>query len=264
MRWVIGDIHGLLAPLRALLDQISRRDSAPRFLFVGDYVNRGPDSKGVIDLLLSLTDAHFVRGNHDDVFDFLLNGQCYCDHPLVSEPLPVFRWFAQHGLIHTLTSYGVALTEVEGLLENPSEPRMRSLLHAVPASHRRFMRELPAVIEQPDLFVVHGSYAPDQPDDNLARRIDADAALRYAALWGRFSDEVTLKKHWSRTGYFGHSPVQNYGKLARGALPIHSEKIVLLDTAAALIPSGRLSAINAENGALVQVDPRAQVVKEGG
>src|SRR5689334_9048663 len=106
MRWVVGDIHGMLRPLRALVDEIYRRDAAPRLLFVGDYVNRGPDSRGVIDLLLSLPDAGFVRGNHDDVFDLVLHGSCYDTHGSAPDAGSAFAWFVNHGLDNTLTSYG--------------------------------------------------------------------------------------------------------------------------------------------------------------
>ena len=68
MNWVIGDIHGMLRPLRALVDRVRRADPGAALLFVGDYINRGPDSKGVIDFLLALDGARFCRGNHDDIF----------------------------------------------------------------------------------------------------------------------------------------------------------------------------------------------------
>ena len=90
MRWVVGDIHGMLRPLRSLVGHVTAKDPAAQFLFVGDYVNRGPDSRGVIDLLLSLQDegrAKFVRGNHDDIFDMVLSGQTYAYHPDARSPL---------------------------------------------------------------------------------------------------------------------------------------------------------------------------------
>ena len=102
MRWVIGDVHGMRAALESLLGEISKRDRSPRFLFTGDYVNRGPDSRGVIDLLLSLSGAAFVRGNHDDILDIILHGEGYCDHPTGIDAVGAFRWFMQHGLGETL------------------------------------------------------------------------------------------------------------------------------------------------------------------
>jgi serine/threonine protein phosphatase 1 len=106
MRWVIGDIHGMSRPLRALLAELERRDPQAMFYFVGDFVNRGPDSRGVVDLLLSLpgSRARFCRGNHDDIFDLILNGKSYASG---ADPVPVFSWFMAHGLDRTLASYGI-------------------------------------------------------------------------------------------------------------------------------------------------------------
>jgi len=72
VRWIVGDIHGMALALKGLVDGVSKSDPAAEWIFVGDYVNRGPDSRGVIDFLLKLANARFCRGNHDDVFDVLL------------------------------------------------------------------------------------------------------------------------------------------------------------------------------------------------
>ena len=63
----IGDIHGCRTALETLVAFV---DPAPddRFIFLGDYINRGPDSRGVIDYLLKLAQRHhcvFLRGNHE-------------------------------------------------------------------------------------------------------------------------------------------------------------------------------------------------------
>src|SRR5262245_60879514 len=106
MRWVIGDVHGMRLALESLLKEVAKRDKSPKFIFTGDYVNRGPDSRGVINLLLSLDNAKFVRGNHDDIFDIILSGEGFCDHPTKIQPLAAFTWFMQHGLADTFVSYG--------------------------------------------------------------------------------------------------------------------------------------------------------------
>ena len=62
----------MLKPLEGLLKGIERADPDARLFFVGDYVNRGLESKGVIDLVLTLKNARFIRGNHDDIFDQVL------------------------------------------------------------------------------------------------------------------------------------------------------------------------------------------------
>ena len=113
MRWVIGDIHGMLRPLEALVAAISRRDPGAHLIFVGDYVNRGPDSRQVIDLLLTLPHATFLRGNHDDIFDLILHGDCYMCHKDAPDAVAGFAWFMEHGLDKTLVSYGADWAELE-------------------------------------------------------------------------------------------------------------------------------------------------------
>jgi hypothetical protein len=258
MHWVIGDIHGMLRPLEALLDAIRRDDPCPELFFVGDYVNRGPDSSRVLDLLLTLPDGRFVRGNHDDVFDLILHGKCYHPHPDARTPVAGFLWFVQHGLWNTLTSYGVDWLDVERVIRRPSEAALARLLEPVPPAHRTFIRTLPPVVEMDGFFVAHAWWDPNLPDDrpSVAARLLTDAHCRRQVLWGRYTEELTRPKRWRRTGYFGHTPVENYPASVRpdDNVPILGPKIVLLDTGAALSFGGRLSAVCADDGRVIQVD----------
>jgi serine/threonine protein phosphatase 1 len=99
----IGDIHGR----RDLLDQLlaniaaqpANKDDNNALVFLGDYIDRGPDSKGVVDRLLTLDmpgwDAIFLRGNHEQaILDFL------------RDP-PFYRAWKPYGAPETLLSYGV-------------------------------------------------------------------------------------------------------------------------------------------------------------
>lgn len=122
MRWIIGDIHGMLRPLEALVSAIHRADPQATLLFAGDFVNRGPDSRRVVDLLLSLENARFIRGNHDDVFDQILHGSSYCENGSRHDPLTAFRWFMQHGMRETFISYGVSPAEMDALGQHPTRP----------------------------------------------------------------------------------------------------------------------------------------------
>jgi serine/threonine protein phosphatase 1 len=263
MRWIIGDIHGMLRPLQALLGAISRRDPAAHFIFVGDYVNRGLDSRKVIDLLLTLPRATFLRGNHDDIFDLLLHGDCYICHPSARNPLGAFTWFMQHGLAETLMSYGAPWQELENALHEPGPERIAQFVKPVPQSHRRFIRSLKPLYESDDFFVAHGFWGPGEPDDapNLATQIDGDPTLRYRLLWGRFTDaQIHGPKHWHRTGYFGHTPVLNYPAGA-DLTPVVGPQVVLLDTASALTPAGMLSAVCVETGTVLQADRAGETIE---
>ena len=94
----IGDIHGCLDALNALLDAIQpTRDDT--IVTVGDYVDRGPDSKGVLERLLQLeqtTNLVPLMGNHEEMLIAVLERQM--------EP---YSWL-NHGGVETMDSYGFA------------------------------------------------------------------------------------------------------------------------------------------------------------
>jgi serine/threonine protein phosphatase 1 len=263
VNWIIGDIHGMLTPLEALLEAIPRFDDDPRLYFVGDYVNRGPESKGVIERLLTLENAAFVRGNHDDVFDELLGGECYAEQKGALTCTDVFQWFMQHGLGNTLASYGADMAELIALNRYPDEKRLKGILALVPERHRQFIRSLPAVIEQEEFFVAHGKWDPDEfSEPSLVAQLKTTMARR-KLLWGRYeTDEIPRLKAWKRTGYFGHTPVDSYAALHKGSpfLPIVANKIVLLDTASALRPEGRLTAFCHDIRSFIQAERDGRIV----
>ena len=70
-RWIIPDIHGCLKTLQTLLENQLRVTKHDSLYFLGDYIDRGPDGKGVIDYLMHLQhedyDVHFLKGNHEDM-----------------------------------------------------------------------------------------------------------------------------------------------------------------------------------------------------
>ena len=258
-------------PLVALVQHVTRNDPAAQWIFVGDYINRGPDSRGVIDFLLKLPNARFCRGNHDDVFDVILNGQSYVDQLTNNNRAAAFKWFMDHGLRDTLASYGATDAAMRAVLENPTPAGVDSLTTGVPKTHRQFIRNLLPVVEEPDLFVVHARWDPATPDEDPSPKtyLDVDRDLRKVATWGRFTPaEVDQPKTWRRKGFFGHTPVDFYG--ARGGfsaqgggklVPVIGEKMVLLDTAVALSPVGRLTAYCPDTSTYVQIDRKAQLVQ---
>jgi serine/threonine protein phosphatase 1 len=265
MRWVIGDIHGMVQPLATLLLNVRAEDPQARFYFVGDYVNRGRDSRSVIDLLIALGHegaARFGRGNHDDIFDLLLNGTSYAEAVAEADPIAAFNWFMQFGLGNTLKSYEIDPAEIRDLEERPSRAKLRSVLNAVPEEHRQFIRNLEPVIEEPDMLVAHALWEIHEPNDVPFVRdgLAGQAGRRHKLLWGRYGDsEVASAKAWTRPMFFGHTPVGNYAA-TRGSrmVPVVGPSIVLLDTAAAL--GGRLTAYCVETGRFLQADPSGRAV----
>src|SRR5438045_8931339 len=114
----------MIRPLEALVRATKSRDPDARFLFVGDYVNRGPDSKRVVDFLLAMDRAQFIRGNHDDIFDHVLNGACFEVHPDMVTRAESFLTFLQYGLDNGMATYG---TDLLGVRQGPPRPPITRL-----------------------------------------------------------------------------------------------------------------------------------------
>ena len=148
--YAIGDIHGALDCLDRLIGKIEKDAgglSDAQLIFLGDYVDRGPDSKGVIDRLIELKtnhpDAIFLKGNHEAVMlDFL------------SDPEEALEWL-EWGGDQTLRSYGVsgALTKAGGDLS-------AALNEALPKTHRDFLDSLDLTYAAGDYFFVHAGVRP--------------------------------------------------------------------------------------------------------
>ena len=70
-RWIIPDIHGCVSTLKVLLENMLRVTKNDALYFLGDYIDRGPSSKEVIDYLMQLQkeeyNVHFIKGNHEDM-----------------------------------------------------------------------------------------------------------------------------------------------------------------------------------------------------
>ena len=271
MRWILGDIHGMFGPLEAIVNAIGSRDADPRFIFVGDFVNRGPDSKRVIEFLLAMdpTRTRCVRGNHDDVLDLILNEHWYGGEREAFHPLAACNWFLGHGLYDTLASYGLSRATVDYHRERPEDSELLNVIrNAFPVAHKRFLYQLPVVVDDADLFVAHAFWPPEEANDgqHVGRRIGHgdDAELMHRIIWERFTTlQIREEKPWTRPAFFGHTPVSNYPESLRDGdanVPIRGPMITLLDTAIALGAGGRLTAVSAEDGRIIQVDRSGKCV----
>jgi serine/threonine protein phosphatase 1 len=261
MRWIIGDVHGMLRSLVGLIRAIEHADSHPTLYFVGDYVNRGADSRGVIDLLLSLPNVRCARGNHDDVFDLILSGKCHAPDLASADRGFAFQWFWQHGLMQTVASYGLDMDALSRFADAPNPQQLDELLAEIPQSHRKFLRGLPPAVEEKDFFVAHAKWEPSDRDQSpgIFERLKLEPSLHRTLLWGRFVDsEVSVEKEWRRTGFFGHTPVDHYD--SPELRPVTGPKLVLLDTACALAERGRLTAWCFEEARAIQVNRAGAVV----
>lgn len=266
MRWVIGDIHGMFGPLETMIGVLEKHDKSAHFVFVGDYINRGPESRRVIDLLLQLPRARFVRGNHDDVFDLILNEHWMGGEEETFDPLAACSWFLRHGLRDTLLSYGITGRAIEQFTEEPGSEFLELIRVTVPTAHAKFVRDLPAFIGDPDALIAHAFWPPEElnDDQHIHERLDDDAEMAHRVIWERWKNyQVLAEKPWKRPAFFGHTPVQNYPASMRemDAFPVMGPMITLLDTAIALGRDGRLTAVCIEDGRAVQIDRECREVE---
>jgi serine/threonine protein phosphatase 1 len=225
MLYAVGDIHGRLDKLEALLAKLPL-ESGDRLVFLGDYVDRGPDSKGVVERLIDLADVHpcvFLLGNHESMFlDFLgWNGQAYFGADV----------FLPNGGDATLASYGW----------HEERPPMREEF-ALPAKHEAFFRALQHHHADGAYVFVHAGLGR-----TLARAGDVDWALRNARieelLWDRSSIEGT--HDLGVTVIYGHTPRADFA--VRWNLPYS----IGIDTGA--VYGGQLTAIRLPDETLFQV-----------
>ncbi len=161
--YAIGDVHGrldLLKRMHAAINAELARDRPAdwRAIHVGDYVDRGPDSKGVIDFLIDRRAGDdrqvMLGGNHDfGLIEFLAN------------PVPV-SLFARNGGRETAMSYGV--TADFSSFES-SRATAKALLETIPANHLEFLSELPLAATFGDYFFCHAGVRPGVPLDEQRR-----------------------------------------------------------------------------------------------
>ena len=194
--FIVGDIHGCLGMLKGLMDKIDWRPDRDRLIFLGDYVDRGENPKGVVDFLLELLDSspniQCLMGNHEKLFlDYLENRN--------------IRLFFYNGGESTIASYAKN-GEVN-----------------IPPEHISFLKSLHTIIELEDYYIVHAGFQPgveiqDQSIQDL--------------LWIRdpfiFSDYDFGKKV-----IFGHtpfsSPLQMENKIGLDTGAVYGNQLTCLE-----------------------------------
>lgn len=167
--YCLGDIHGQTALLDHALDLVERDGGADaEIVFLGDLVDRGPDSRGVIAALLAGQKAgrkwHVIKGNHDRMFcRFVRTGETK-DARILSG----LEWVNPRlGGLATLESYGIY---------NPTDLSLEQVhqaaASAVPEDHLTFLENLPLYLERDRVLFVHAGILPkvplvDQIEDDL-------------------------------------------------------------------------------------------------
>ncbi|TWT81858.1 Serine/threonine-protein phosphatase 2 [Planctomycetes bacterium CA13] len=167
-KFVIGDIHGCSKALRTLIETIDPT-CGDELIFLGDYIDRGPDSKDVIDQLIALHSRCRVvalRGNHE----IMLMG-------VVTAGLDSAIW-SQSGGQTTIASYGGSIEKI-------------------PEKHLAFFRSLRAYYETDEAIFVHASYSPDESMPSQ------DDSIRY---WNHLNYPYPAPHFSGKRVYVGHTP----------------------------------------------------------
>ena len=197
--YAIGDIHGRDDLFQRLMVKISNDANAyeqePLFVFLGDYIDRGPGSRAVIDHLISLSQAKgceviCLMGNHEAA---MLN--------FIENPAEGAAWL-QYGGLTTLASYGVNAPDTR-LGEATWEQTHEALLSAVPLSHLEFLSAMKPSFQLDDYFFVHAGVDPRRP---LAEQ---DSETFY---WIR-APFLTVPKSCDYVVVHGHTPSEAYADL---------------------------------------------------
>jgi serine/threonine protein phosphatase 1 len=212
---IIGDVHGEASRLRTALDDLG--PSGRRLIFVGDYVNRGKDSRDVIELLVELqarrANSVFLRGNHDDSLIQFLDGRG-------SDA------FIRHGGLVTIASY----------IKDPALGVLDTFVQQFPSDHYRFLKSTVCYYEAPGLLVSHAGYNPSRP---FARDDQTMIHGRHLSLFEGEDDRP------QDLVVFGHY-------VQRTKLPFARNGIICLDTGCGTLDGGPLTALLLPEKAFVQ------------
>jgi len=183
-RWVIPDIHGCVKTLQTLIEELIRPDRFDELYFLGDYIDRGPDSKGVIDYIMALQKEKYnitpLRGNHEefaiDLYDAEINSKFSWFYKFADKK---YRSWMEIGGRETLRSFGI--TE----------------LRDIQPEYIDWMKSLTYYVQMDDFILVHAG---------LNFEIDDPFADKETMIWTR---EYTIvpEKIGNRKIIHGHVPV---------------------------------------------------------
>lgn len=170
--YIVGDIHGYLSKLKKIILSIEENiKNDDTIIFLGDYIDRGPSSFQVIELLIELSLKYktiFLTGNHEDMFiRFVTKGDNYNNYIL-------------NGGGYTIKSYK----------NNKNE-------FIFPEKHKKFYNSLKLYYETDDFIAVHAGLNPDIKNIENQNKNDM--------IWIR-EEFYRSPVKWSKTVLFGHTP----------------------------------------------------------
>ena len=209
--YAIGDVHGCVRTLDALLDQLALTPD-DELVFVGDYVDRGPDSRATIERLIEIEAASeagtgprtlFLRGNHD---------QMMLNH---ADGVGDFELWRTNGGLATLASYEEAGDR------------------AIPDAHVAFLERTQLAYDTEHAVFVHAGLDPSL---SVAENLAAPSSRVF--LWTRAHLDADLSR-WEKPVVTGHTPVAN---------PTNTPHLINVDTGAVYVNRrpelGKLTAVS--------------------
>lgn len=201
--FVIGDIHGCIDELENIFDKIPVDWKRDIFIFLGDYIDRGPEPRAVVQFLVDLRLRHpenfiFLKGNHEAMFMDFLQGK------------DLNPAFLQFGGKKTLESYGL----------DPGDLGKGTDL--IPPSHMEFLSTLRVSYQFGPFFMVHAGVRPGVP---LALQREEDM------LWIR-NEFIHSDFDWGKRIIFGHTVFET---------PLIEKNKIGIDTGA--VYGGRLTCL---------------------
>lgn len=192
--YAVGDIHGradlLAETIYRIEDDLQRRPVRQAFeVYLGDYIDRGPDSKSVLDQLavrLARNRAVCLRGNHEAILEAFL----------WDSPDTIHHW-ARLGALQTLASYGISPRSSAGAMAPAG--LQRTLRDVFPRTHQLFLRCLRNSFVCGDFLFVHAGVRPGVP---LAHQNPEDL------LWIR-DEFLNSSLNHGKMVVHGHTPVEH-------------------------------------------------------
>jgi serine/threonine protein phosphatase 1 len=188
--YAVGDVHGradLLVELLARIDTDLKANPIAQSIqvFLGDYIDRGPNSREVLDRLIARRRHHrmlYLKGNHET-----------CIAQVLNDPSALLDW-GQIGGIYTLLSYGVtpSMTDDPRALQDVAE----AFDQALPDSHRRFVQGLALSFTCGDFFFAHAGVRAGIP---LSQQRQQDL------LWIR-EEFLLCEADFGKVVIHGHTP----------------------------------------------------------
>ena len=210
---VISDIHGELGLLEKLLETANYDAKADQLFLLGDYIDRGPDSKGVLEKVIQLKEAGAIvlKGNHEDMMVKALT---------TDDERAWKNWTNRNGGSQTLQSYG--FSEHQFIIEE-DEPFEKPIIYSEKLEeHLQFIHNLEYYVETEDVIFVHAGVHPEKTID------ETDP---YELIWIR--DLFHNGYCGEKTVIFGHTPTKVLHKDKQNFSVFYGEnRIIGIDGAA--------------------------------